>query len=87
MPIDQTIIEGGKITLHCSASGNPTPRITWVKDGKTVATGETLEFVTDRNQSGEYWCSADNGIEANITTSVSLNVQCKLTAVHILKYQ
>ena len=30
-----------------------------------------------RNDSGKYWCFAENEIDANIT-SVSLDVQCKL---------
>ena len=77
-PVDQTIKEGDKIAFHCNATGNPVPNITWTKDGVTVGKGDTLSLVSSRNDTGEYQCSADNGIDANITTSVSLDVQCKL---------
>ena len=50
-----------------------------MKDGKTVAQGGVLWFSAKRNQSGEYQCSADNGMGVNITASASLDVQCKLT--------
>ena len=40
--------------------------------------GDTLSFVTNRNQSGDYWCSADNGLNATVNASANLDVQCKL---------
>ena len=75
-PTDQTVIEGTMATFHCNATGNPVPSIVWMKDGKTVATGHILSFKTSRNQSGEYWCSAENDLKT-INTSVNLDVQCK----------
>lgn len=65
------------VTFLCSAIGNPPPRITWTKDSETVGTEDTLSFVTDRNQSGEYWCSADNGMNTTVRASANLDVQCK----------
>ena len=76
-PSDQTIIEKEELTFHCSATGNPAPKISWVKDGKTVAHGETLNFETNRNQSGKYWCSVENGLGITVNASAVLNVQCK----------
>lgn len=64
------------VTFHCNAIGNPVPNIAWIKDGKTVETGSALSFKTSRNQSGEYWCSANNGLKT-VNTSVNLDVQCK----------
>ena len=75
-PTDQTVIEAATVTFHCSAIGNPVPTIVWLKGGKTVGTGNTLSFETLRNQSGEYWCSAENELKT-VNTSVSLDVQCK----------
>ena len=54
-PTDKIITEGKFVTsFHCVATGNPTLKITWTKDGKTVGEGDTLNFETNRTQSGEY---------------------------------
>ena len=42
-----------------------------------MAEGETLSFDTNRNQSGKYWCSADNGLSVVVNASANLDVQCK----------
>ena len=78
-PSNLTVREDSEATFLCTATGNPTPTITWMKDGKTVAQGDELRFIAKRNQSGEYRCSADNGLGVNITASASIDVQCKLT--------
>ena len=78
-PSDLTVREDSEAIFLCTATGNPTPTITWMKDGKTVGLGDELRFSAKRNQSGEYRCSADNGLSVNITASASLDVQCKLT--------
>ena len=77
-PVDQIVTEGEETTFHCTATGNPTPVITWLKDGKTVASGETLTFTAHRNYSGQYLCSAENGLGASINASADLEVQCKI---------
>ena len=76
-PTNQTVIEGTNTTFHCTVTGNPTPTITWMKDGKFVAEGHTLSFETNRNDSGKYWCLATNGLGDTINTTVNLDVQCK----------
>lgn len=77
-PQNQTVIEKEKVTFYCNASGNPIPSITWVKDGKTVSTGNTLRFETTwRHHSGRYWCWSQNGLNVTIKASADLNVQCK----------
>ena len=79
IPSNLTVREDSEAIFLCTATGNPTPTITWMKDGKTVAQGDELRFTAKRNQSGEYRCSADNGLGVNITASASIDVQCKLT--------
>ena len=76
-PADLTVLEATFATFYCNATGNPAPKITWTKDGETVGEGDTLRFATDRNQSGEYWCSVDNGLNATVNASANLDVQCK----------
>ena len=76
-PSNQTVLEASNVTFHCTAIGNPVPKVTWTKDGKTLASGETLSIKTNRNASGVYWCSADNGLNSTINASAHLDVQCK----------
>lgn len=76
-PTDRTVKEGEEATFYCTATGNPTPKLTWLKDGKSVGAGETLKVVAHKNNSGNYWCSADNGLGLAINASAYLNVQCK----------
>lgn len=76
-PSDQTLIENQEVKFLCAAIGNPTPTITWIRDGNTLAEGETLSLKTNRSHSGKYWCSASNGLGAAVNASADLDVQCK----------
>jgi len=70
--------ENERVEFNCNAGGNPTPNIKWLKDGTNLGTGNTLRFdSTWRNQSGRYWCEAQNGLNVTIKASADLNVQCK----------
>ena len=79
--MDQTVTENDETSFHCSATGNPTPKITWLLDGHTVASGETFKFVANRTQSGQYWCLVENGLNVTINASAQLDVQCELKNV------
>lgn len=70
-------MEADDVTFTCNATGNPTPKIVWIKDGTTVSHGETLSLTPNKGESGEYWCSAENGLGPAINTSAYLDVQCK----------
>ena len=74
------VTEGDNATLHCSAIGNPSPNIAWIK----VSTRETVSFsgmlfIEDikRNKSGSYECLAWNGIGNNNTNSCTVDVHCE----------
>ena len=77
-PTNITIDEDDEATFECIATGNPTPKITWInKIGKTVGTRETLSFKANRTDSGKYLCVADNGFKTTVNASAYLNVLCK----------
>ena len=76
-PTGKTVTEGDIAAFHCTATGNPAPEITWFKDGKIVGQGETHSLMASRNQSGKYWCLADNGLNISVNASADLDVQCK----------
>ena len=76
-PTDQTVMEGAKAIFFCNATGNPIPKITWTKDGRTVGTGSKLTLTVSRGDAGRYWCTADNGVSADVRASAYLGVLCK----------
>lgn len=76
-PSDQTVIENDTVVFSCAATAHPTPGITWIKDGMTVGTENNLTFTALRNDSGKYWCIAENGLNVTVEESVFLDVHCK----------
>ena len=75
------MVENQQAAFHCSATGNPTPVITWIRDSETLNQGDTLTFKVNRNQSGKYWCSADNGLNITVNASANLSVLCKYQSI------
>lgn len=91
---DTTIHEGRNATLHCSAKGNPTPRIFWRRDDGIaikVRNGDDVESSVDifngsslkltsvrRDQMSAYLCIAVNGVEPAISKRIFLRVQCEI---------
>lgn len=96
---DTTIHEGRNATLHCSAKGNPTPRIFWRRDDGIAITvrneekissvdifnGSSLKLVNvRRDQMSAYLCIAVNGVEPAISKRIFLRVQCELFLYFLL---
>ncbi|XP_068771088.1 hemicentin-2 [Struthio camelus] len=75
--------EGHPITWSCLASGNPQPKITWLKDGHPVTSGDTYSISPDGStlhitqaalsDAGRYSCVASNSV-ADQTKHYLLNV-------------
>ena len=83
-----TVLESGSTaTLDCAANGNPTPQITWLKDGATVdllsleigrfaRVGAGSLRITDVRveDAGVYQCRSENA-EDSVDAAAALTVQ------------
>ena len=76
-PAKQTVLKETNVTMRCSATGKPIPKITWFKDGKAIGSGETLSLNVQRNVAGKYWCSAHNGVGEAVNASADIDVNCE----------
>ena len=71
--------EGEPIPLVCVATGHPSPRVTWTKDGKTVGVnGDATIVKSTRGDAGDYTCTATNGVGESKTVTVTVEITCKL---------
>ncbi|XP_037954600.1 protein sax-3 isoform X2 [Teleopsis dalmanni] len=68
-PSNQTLPKGSVAMLPCRASGNPTPRVKWYRDGTTLQNGNRYTIVQGGslriddlqvNDSGLYTCTASS---------------------------
>ena len=82
----KTVNEASVLNLFCNAIGKPAPNITWTRvleDG----TNSKVQFVGSswvignitRNFTGQYRCTADNGIGSSVNHTISVNVLCEYT--------
>ena len=90
-PQNTTDKEGATVTLSCNVTGNPTPTITWLKNGSPINTsGNSRISFTEQNakliitkvsreDSGEYQCVANNSLGNVTSRAATLDVQCKFT--------
>ncbi|XP_048588096.1 hemicentin-1 isoform X8 [Nematostella vectensis] len=78
-----TVIEGESLTLNCTATGCPTPNITWTKQGVSAAlrSNITTEIIhqiasVQKSHAGRYTCAANNEIGA-VSRTLSVTVHYK----------
>lgn len=75
-----TIKEKDPLRLICSVEGDPSTRVTWIRehDNAIIGEGETL-VISNVNESdaGGYFCKAENGNTAAALIHTKVNVQCK----------
>ena len=86
-PQNKTPTEGENVTLSCNATGNPTPSISWTKDGSALnsprisLSSDSKELTitnVNRSDNGQYRCVANNSIAASVTSdAATLCAQCK----------
>ncbi|KAM3915384.1 hemicentin-1 [Leptodactylus fuscus] len=60
-----TTVRGNPTTMSCLVSGQPVPRISWLKDGKAIDQSESRGMIlqilnTEMNDIGRYSCVASN---------------------------
>ena len=74
---DQNVTEGDNLTLICTASGMPQPKVSWIKLGGQRHNGDMLEVTQiNRTEAGEYKCEASNEC-GNVIETATVDVQCK----------
>ena len=90
-PLSTVIIDEGDLLLTCNATGNPTPSISWTKDGSLInASGDPRISITEENtklritnvsraDDGQYRCVASNGLGNATSNPASVDVRCKYT--------
>ena len=80
-PVNQVVLEGSNLTLHCNATGNPTPNITWTKDDSSsvLHQGDFYSIVDiKRHAAGDYKCAAWNGVGEEKNATAAVTVHCEL---------
>ncbi|XP_048775018.2 hemicentin-1-like isoform X2 [Ostrea edulis] len=76
---------GGKITITCNADCNPRCNYwTLYHNGNWFYTQKTMSFIMDRENSGEYSCSARNSVQrTNVNSSNIVRLHIKYRAVRL----
>ena len=85
-PDRQTVTESSNLDVYCYATGKPVPNITWTRvleDGtnsKVLFHGNPWGIKNiRRNFTGQYRCTADNGIGNPVNHTFPVNVLCEYT--------
>ncbi|XP_075751467.1 cell adhesion molecule Dscam2-like [Rhipicephalus microplus] len=80
-PADQHVARNSNLTIHCSASGEPAPRITWIfasgprKKPLDVTRDGSLQLTNIRKEDqGIYSCRASNEVGNSLEKAITLTV-------------
>ncbi len=91
-PKNIQIKTGEKLTIECIAKGHPTPKITWLRDGKVLSNKDGYEIKIDQTTghsifiiphgtvkySGKYECKVENQYGTH-TAEINIDVLRKFT--------
>ena len=83
-------MEGQDVVFSCVVEGNPSPNVSWTKDGQQLnitansrlAASRTNNnhslTITDvqRSDAGDYKCVANNSVNTSISSAAELKVHC-----------
>ncbi|GFS81160.1 titin [Trichonephila clavipes] len=87
-PMDTTAAKGAGLIVDCTATGHPTPRVSWNRqkgaehretvrnEGQwsTASNGSLIFSRIDESDAGVYVCEAHNGIGPGISKSIQISV-------------
>ncbi|PRD21357.1 UNVERIFIED_CONTAM: Down syndrome cell adhesion molecule [Trichonephila clavipes] len=85
-PFDVETVVGEKVSVKCTASGYPNPRIEWIKKGDATffqrrdqfsLNGTLLFNPISSGDDGEYVCSASNGIGETLVKKITILIHGK----------
>ena len=90
-PMNATKVEGEDVVFSCSVDGNPSPVVTWTKNGEelNVAANSRINVLSthnnhsltitnvNRSDAGQYTCVASNSVSSSTSSAATLTVQCE----------
>ena len=90
-PKGLTTEEGKVVDFSCEVKGNPSPSVTWTKDGQrlnikadsrlTASSANNSHNLTitgvHRSDAGQYRCVANNSVDSSTSSAAELEVNCK----------
>ena len=71
---DLNVTAPTKLTLNCSADGQPKPTITWTRFSDNTVVTMPLNITGEKDKES-YRCTADNGVGKPLTKDVFVDVQ------------
>uniref|UniRef100_A0AAQ4Q016 Ig-like domain-containing protein n=1 Tax=Gasterosteus aculeatus aculeatus TaxID=481459 RepID=A0AAQ4Q016_GASAC len=83
------MLEGGSVTLTCSADANPAASYTWYKedgtsDPRLLSEEPQLVFSSiQSSDSGRYSCTAENQLGRKTSDFISIDVKCERPSVSV----
>ena len=90
-PKNASEVEGQDVVFSCSVDGNPSPVVTWTKNGEelnvtansrinVLSTNNNHSLIitnVNRSDAGQYTCVASNSVSSSTSSAATLTVQCE----------